>query len=85
MPQSERSQIMKELLRWVNAKSKKNGATTSEILHHCMSEITSLGASERTVQNYIRTLNDLGLIAIYRLKWKTTDKGQNWLKRKKGL
>ena len=77
---------MKELLRWLNAKSKKNnGATTHEIIQHCISEITSLGASERTVQNYIRTLADLGFIRIYRLKWRLTDKAKNWLERKKGL
>ena len=86
MPQSERSQIMKELLRWLNAKSKKGvGASTHEVIHHCMSEITSLGATERRVQGYIKTLDSLGFIKIYRLKWKITETGKNWLQRKKGL
>ena len=77
---------MKQLLRWLDAKSKKgDGATTSEIIHHCIQEITELGASERTVQGYISTLNSLGLIRIYRLKWKLTEEGKNWLERKKGL
>jgi len=77
---------MKQLLKWLNAKSKKSdGASTHEIIHYCISEITSLGASERTVQGYIRTLKALGFIRIYRLKWKVTDEGENWLKRKKGL
>ena len=86
MPQSERSQIMKELLRWLSAKSKKSGgASTQSIIHHCISEITDLGTTERTVQKYIRTLNLLGLISLYRLKWKTTAQGENWLNRKRTL
>jgi len=74
---------MKELLKWLDAKSKKsNGASTSEILKHVMSEISSLGATRRTARSYIETLSELGFIRIYRLKWKLTDKGENWLKRK---
>ena len=77
---------MKQLLRWLNAKSKKSdGASTSEIIKYVMSEITSLGASERTVQRYIATLSKLRFIRIYKFKWKVTDEGENWLKRKKGL
>jgi len=83
MPQSERSQIMKELLRWLHAKSKSsNGARTGEILTHVMSEISSLGATKRAARSYIETLAQLGFIRVYRLKWKLTSKGENWLKRK---
>jgi len=82
MPQSERSQIMKELLRWLSAKSKKRGATTRETVKYVMSEITSLGCSRRTASNYLKTLEGLGFIHLYKLKWKTTDRCENWLKRK---
>ena len=85
MPQSERTQIMTELLRWLRAKSKSSGATTTEIMRHTITEITSLGASERTARAYIETLAKLNFISIYRLKWKITSKGENWLDRKKGL
>ena len=74
---------MKELLRWLSAKSKKgDGARVGEIITYVMSEITSLGASRRTSRAYIETLSKLGFIHLYRLKWKTTEKGENWLKRK---
>jgi len=77
---------MKELLRWLDAKSKKgDGASVGEIITYVMSEITSLGASQRTAKGYIETLSKLGFISVYRLRWKTTEKGQNWLARKKEL
>ena len=65
MPQSERSQIMKQLLRWLDAKTTKdNGASTGQTIKHVMSEISTLGATERRAQNYIETLSKLGLIRI---------------------
>jgi len=74
---------MKELLRWLDAKAKKgSGAGTGDILKHIMSEISSLGATKRTARSYIETLSELGFIHQYRLKWKLTDRGKNWLKRK---
>ena len=77
---------MKELLRWLSAKSKKgDGASVGEIIKYVMSEITSLGASQRTARSYIETLSKLGFIRLYRLKWKTTELGENWLARKKEL
>ena len=77
---------MKELLRWLSAKSKKSdGATTQQIIRHVMSEISSLGATERRSMGYIETLSKLGFITLYRLKWKTTPIAENWLQIHKGL
>ena len=84
MPQSERSQIMKELLSWLDAKSKGKGkgATLKEIIHHTQLEITDLGASNRTIRGYIRDLLRTQLIHTDGLRFMVTEEGKNWLERK---
>lgn len=82
MPQSERSNTIKELLKWLNAKSKKEGATLKEIIHHVTLEITELGATDRTIRGYIRTLLRTGMIKPKGTKFICTDKCKNWLERK---
>jgi len=82
LPQSERSQNLKELLAWIKAKSMRKGATTQQILERITIEITDLGATTRTARSYLVTLERAGLIYTQGLRWKITDKGKNWLERK---
>ena len=44
MPQSERSQIIKAFLKWIEAKTKKGGASLRECIKHIQVEITEMGA-----------------------------------------
>jgi len=83
MPQSERSQIIKEMLMWIAAKTKKNGgATLSAVIRHTESEITDLGATRRTVHSYLATLVRHHLVAQRGLKFYCTQTGKNWLEKK---
>lgn len=82
MPQSERSQIIKEMLKWLQAKSKKNGATLKEIIDHTQLEISEMGATSRTIKGYVRSLTRNGLIQTKGVRFIITSKGQNWLERK---
>ena len=83
MPQSERSQVMTDLLRWLSAKTKKDrGARGSEIQHHVIAEITSLGATKRTAMGYVDTLQRMGFVTLRGSKYITTQTGENWLEKK---
>lgn len=83
MPQSERSQIIKEMLMWIVAKTKKDGgASLSLIVRHCESEITNLGATQRTVQSYLSTLVRHRFVTLKGLKYVSTQTGENWLEKK---
>lgn len=82
MPQSERSQIIKEMLRWIQAKSKKNGATLREIIEYTELEISEMGATHRAIKGYVKSLDDRGLIQSKGLTFTITSKGENWLERK---
>lgn len=80
MPQSERSQIMKEMLRWLDAKSKSGaGASRSQIINHIVVDITELGCTKARAQGYLKTAISLGFISLHRLKYKTTPICKNWL------
>ena len=85
MPQSERSQTIKDMLKWLYAKTKKDGgAKLNEILHHVTLEITEMGATERTVKKYLDVCQQMGLVSLSldRLRFMTTRKCKNWLDRK---
>ena len=83
MPQSERSQIIKEMLMWIDAKTKKDGgATLLQIVRYTESEITSLGATQRTVKSYLNTLLRHSLVSLKGLKFVCTQTGKNWLEKK---
>lgn len=82
MPQSERSEIIKQFLKWLKAKSKHGGATLGECVRHLQIEITEMGAQERTCREYIKDMERTGLIYIDGLKWKCTEVCENWLRRK---
>jgi hypothetical protein len=82
MPQSERSDIIKQFLKWLNAKSKTGGATWQECLRQIQIEITDMGAHERTCRSYLTDLERAKLIYIDGLKFRVSETGKNWLQRK---
>lgn len=82
MPQSERSTIIKEFLKWLDAKTKTGGATLGECFRHIQIEITDMGAREQTCRSYLKDLQKAGLIEILGMKFKVTETGKNWLKKK---
>ena len=82
MPQSERSDTIKEFLLWLEAKTKTTGATLQECLKHLQIEITEMGAQDRTCRDYLKVCERAGLIRIDGLKFKVTETGKNWLQRK---
>ena len=82
MPQSERSQIIKAFLKWIEAKTKKGGALLSECIKHIQVEITEMGAEEKRCKKYVKDCQKAGLICTDGMKFKITDAGKNWLQRK---
>jgi predicted transcriptional regulator len=82
MPQSERSQIIKEFLKWLEAKTKQGGATLQQCVKHIQVEITEMGAEEKRCAKYLKDCERAGLISADRLKFKITEEGKNWLQRK---
>lgn len=82
MPQSERSQIIKAFLKWIEAKTKKGGASLTECIKHIQVEITEMGAEEKRCKKYVKDCEKAGLIRTQGTKFVITDAGKNWLKRK---
>jgi len=83
LTRSERSKAMKELLKWLNAKTKSShGARRSEIVRHVVVEITELGATQRAIVGYLDTLVTMGFISIHGNKYLLTSVGENWLEKK---
>lgn len=83
MPQSERSQIIKEMLMWIAAMSKlEGGVRRGELIRFVQLEITDLGAATRTVEKYLADLLRHKLVAIKGNKFYCTQTGKNWLEKK---
>jgi len=83
MPQSERSQIIKQILSWLNARTKsKKPPKINEVYHYIESEICEMGASIRVIKGYLRRLEVHGFIRFDGLKVVCTQTGKNWLKKK---
>ena len=79
VPQSERSEILKKLLKWL--KTQEKGATKSAIVYHVKWEITEGGATDKSIKKYIEDLHRAGLIEYKHPFWKITSMGKNWLER----
>ena len=79
MPQSERSDNIKKLLRWLLSQEK--GATTSAILHHAKWEISEGGATDNTVKKYIEDLHKAGLTEYVHPFCKISKYGKEWLEK----
>jgi hypothetical protein len=79
MPQSERSEILKKLLKWLSTQA--NGATVQAILQYTKWEITEGGATDNAIKKYIEDLDKAGLIDYVHPFWKITNAGKKWLER----
>jgi predicted transcriptional regulator len=82
LPQSERSNTIKEFLKWLEAKTKQNGATLQECLKHLQIEITEMGAQDRTCREYLKDCERAGLIQVNGMRFNITENGRLWLARK---
>lgn len=79
MPQSERSDNIKQVLKWVA--SQANGATRQAIVFHAKWEIAEGGATDNTITKYIEDLEKARLIEYKQPFWKITNYGKEWLER----
>ncbi len=79
MPQAERSKTLMELLKWLA--STNDGATVQAIHAQVRNEITQLGATAKTIQNYIEVLDNAGFIEYKHPFWRITKPGRDWLER----
>ena len=79
MPQSERSNILKQLLKWLA--TKEDGVTVPAIHAQVRNDITQLGATSKTIQSYIVDLDSAGFIEYKHPNWRITKFGRDWLER----
>ena len=77
MPQSERSQVIKRMLTWLN--EQPQGATIGKLLRHVELEITGMGGSTRTIRSYVDRCRQQGLIRADGIKLICTEKCKRWL------
>jgi len=83
MPQSERSQIIKAFLVWLEAKSKGSGATIQQCINYIIIEVTEMGSTQKRAKSYIESCHRAKLLYTDGMKFKITEEGKNWLQRKK--
>ena len=79
MPQSERANVLKKIMRWLAAQEK--GATLGALQQHIKWEITEGGATDTTIKKYIQDLNSAKLIEYKPPFWEVTNNGKMWLER----
>ena len=79
MPQQERSRNQVEMLKYL--RSQQNGATTAALKAYTRNEITLLGATDKTIENYINNLRNAGFIDYKNPFWKITKAGLKFLER----
>ena len=79
MPQQERSHNQIDILKWL--KTQQNGATTAALKAYTRNEITQLGATDKTIENYIDTLKTAGFLEYKHPFWRITKSGMNFLER----
>lgn len=79
MPQSERAEIIKKILKWMN--TQERGVTVQAFQFHVKWEITEGGASDNTIKKYLEDLRHAGLIEYKHPFWKINQIGKEWLER----
>lgn len=79
MPQSERANVLKEMVKWLASQEK--GATVQAILQYTKWEITEGGATDSTIKKYIDDLSKAQIIEYAHPFWKVTNYGRTWLER----
>ena len=80
MPQQERSGNMIEMLKYL--RPLENGATTAALKAYTRNEITQLGATDKTIENYIEALEAAGFIEYQHPFWRITKAGKDFLERR---
>jgi len=60
MPQAERTQNIIKLLKWL--RDVQETATRAQVISYVKVEVTSMGATERTVLSYLQDCGAYGLI-----------------------
>jgi hypothetical protein len=79
MPQAERSHNQVEMLKYL--RSQQNGAPTAALKAYTRNEITLLGATDKTIENYIDNLKNAGLMEYKHPFWKITKASLIFLER----
>jgi hypothetical protein len=79
MPQSERSEILKKMLKWLI--THEHGVTTQALLSFTKWEITEGGATDNAIKKYIDDLEKQSLIEYNHPFWKMTNAGKLWLEK----
>jgi len=77
MPQTERAEILKKMLRWIALQ--ENGATTQALLSYTKWEICEGGAIDSTIKKYIDDLLKANWTEYEHPYWKITNAGKKWL------
>jgi hypothetical protein len=79
MPQSERSENIRKLLKWLSTMEK--GASTAAVRYHVKWEVTEGGATDKTIKTYIEDLKKASYIEYKHPHWRITKAGLLWLER----
>lgn len=79
MPQSERANNLREIVKWLE--TQKDGATTQAMYAYIKWEITEGGATDSTIRKYMKDLEAGSLIEYKHPYWHVTEFGKKWLSR----
>lgn len=84
LPQPERTKNIKAILKWLRDIVGSKGATVGQIMAYTETEVTDMGATQRTIRSYIEAIRRRQLIAVcgdgFRLR--ITAAGRRWLERR---
>jgi len=81
MPQSERSQNIKAILKWLRDVVGSKGATVQQIIAYVIFDVTEFGATEKTAKSYVEALRRAGFIEPIpdSPRLRITNAGKRWL------
>jgi len=79
MPQVERTQNIIAFLKWL--RDVQSEATRGQCVSFIKTEVTEMGATEKTAVNYIVDCAHYGLIEEKRGRFRITEAGKKWLER----
>ena len=79
MPQAERTHNIIELLKWLS--HQQTPVRRSAIIAYIKTEVTEMGATERTALSYLKDCAKYSLVEEKAGKFKITGYGIKWLER----
>lgn len=79
MPQSERSEMIKMMLAYINESPR--GVPYHEAIRHVRFEISQMGARDKTIKEWIQSCLKTGLLTLSHNRLVTTELYKNWLHR----